>query len=310
MHLTRCIIVPNMTPAQCTAIRKCVCMCLHNTPLKAWEKQALTKMVRVVRSAPHSMKSIFEHHAKNYCLLASRPQCSCLTLPLSDVPPESILAVEGHRALVPITIRLPSGAVMRPKDPAAIRGLQARERAISGVKTFASQVGGRVPNLEKHLPLTIFQESGSFLCTVQNQASLLCDHFYVRIVDKGAGEMWGFCKQWVWDSAEEFLKKEKYIPYPTTVANVASHVSKVISAIGIPGNPKSQMCLMYLIAKMKSIQKGEWLWRPIASLPQLVISKPHLTLWARAMTRFWSLRSSDSSSTCVTKFLLPSLFSL
>ena len=60
----------------------------------------------------------------------------------------------------------------------------------------------------------------------------------------------------------------------------------MIASIGVPNNTKARMCLLYLIAKMKSISKGEWLWRPIASLPQPVVAKPHLTLCARAMTRF------------------------
>ena len=85
---------------------------------------------------------------------------------------------------------------------------------------------------------------------------------------------------------ETFLKKEKYIPNTTPATDVATHVAQVIASIGVPKNTKSRMCLLYLIAKMKSILKGEWLWRPIASLPQPVVAKPHLKLCARAMTRF------------------------
>ena len=64
-----------------------------------------------------------------------------------------------------------------------------------------------------------------FLNYVQDRASELCEHFYIRIVDKGAGEMWGFCRQWMWDAVEEFLKKEKYIPHPAPAKFVAAHVA-------------------------------------------------------------------------------------
>ena len=117
LHLMRCIVVPNMSPSQCTAIHKCIRMCLFSTSLKAWEKQATIKMIRVVRSSPHNMKSIFERHAKKWSLLPSRPQCSCLSPDLSDLPACTIKTVDGHRALVPVVIRLPTGANMRPKDP-------------------------------------------------------------------------------------------------------------------------------------------------------------------------------------------------
>jgi hypothetical protein len=46
------------------------------------------------------------------------------------------------------------------------------------------------------------------------------------------------------------------------------------------------MCVLYIIAKTKSLVKGTMLWRPIAAYPEPLIPKKRLRIATRAMTRF------------------------
>ena len=53
------VVVPNVTPRQISLIYKqFVCM-LQTTDLNAWEKQALNRVVRVVRATPHTVEAVF-----------------------------------------------------------------------------------------------------------------------------------------------------------------------------------------------------------------------------------------------------------
>ena len=47
---------------------------------------------------------------------------------------------------------------------------------------------------------------------LQCLTKFLADYQYVRIVDKGSGELWGFCCSWVWDSVADFM-----------IANISTH---------------------------------------------------------------------------------------
>ena len=82
--------------------------------------------------------------------------------------------------------------MLRPKDPLPINGLQAREIACKGIQVLAQQIGGKTPDLNSRLPTSLFPETGNGLKRVQRLARGVCGLLYVRIVDKGAGHVWGF----------------------------------------------------------------------------------------------------------------------
>ena len=62
-HLCGTIVVPNLTKLQKTVITNIVRKVLQTSPLKAYERQALKHSVRIVRSNPHIVKSLFQTHA-------------------------------------------------------------------------------------------------------------------------------------------------------------------------------------------------------------------------------------------------------
>ena len=146
------------------------------------------------------------------------------------------------------------------------------------VTALWQQVNGAVPDLTSALPCELFPESGADLKFVQHCASDLSGVLCVRIVDKGAGEVWGFCATWVWDIVHEFLQKEGYTAIGLCAADVTTLMQDVVTSKGWPTNPKTQLCRLYLIDKAKSLVKKRWLWRPIAASPNPVVNKTSLRI--------------------------------
>ena len=92
--------------------------------------------------------------------------------------------------------------------------------AVSALQQFAKQVQGRMPNVDAVVPKGLFQERGTLLHTTRKSVEEICEHLCVRIVDKGAGELWSFCRSWLWRKTEEFLRAEKYITSRSTPQQV------------------------------------------------------------------------------------------
>ena len=64
----------------------CVCVCsvctvvhkvIKSTSMKAWEKQATNKMVRVFRSSPDTLQTVFGKFIRRQDLAAIRSDCTC-----------------------------------------------------------------------------------------------------------------------------------------------------------------------------------------------------------------------------------------
>ena len=143
-----------------------------------------------------------------------------------------------------------------------------------------------VPPLDKYILRSVFKETGTLLRRSLQTVQSITDHMYVRIIDKGAGEMQGFCKWWLWGVVEEFLRTEGYIQVKQDPASVHSAIASLVSEFWWGVNSKGKMCVLYVIAKATSLLKGTWLWRPIAAYPEPVIRKRRLRLAARALTHF------------------------
>ena len=186
--------------------------------------------------------------------------------------------------LVPVRVRTPIGKDLWPRDPLPINGLKAREVAIRTIRAFAKQVGGTVPGFSSSLPEYLFPETRAGLKYVQAVVQELSGVMYVKLVDKGLGELWGFCRAWVWDTGRHFLETEGYSETAHTDAQVTELMKDVVSGKEWPANSRAQICRLYLTGKAKSLSKGRW--RPIAANPQLVVVKQTLWIAARAFTEF------------------------
>ena len=65
------------------------------------------------------------------CLrFSSRVYCVCVC----------VCDMEGHLAVVPVTVTTPGGKQLRPRDPLPVNGLCARDVACKGVRAFAQQM--------------------------------------------------------------------------------------------------------------------------------------------------------------------------
>ena len=194
--------------------------------------------------------------------------------------------MDRHLGLVPIQISTLGGKILRPCDPLPISGLKAREMAMTAICAFAKQVGGKVPDLHISLPEFLFLETGPDLTHVQRIVDESSVSFYVRIVDKGPGVMWGFCKAWVWDTVCDFSLTEGYQETSATDAEVQAFMKAIGLGNDWPSNNRAQVCRMYLIGKAKSLTKERWLWRPISANPPPVVSQQVLRTAARTFIAF------------------------
>ena len=165
----------------------------------------------------------------------------------------------GHVAVVLVAIHRIDGALLRPRDPLPMNGLRVRSIACKGIKAFAQQIGGKLPDLETSLPEHLFPQSGKDLRRVQAVAESIRGVLYVRIVDKGAGHIWGFCAAWMWDTVREFLLKEGYTETTATGDTIMTLPQGIVADKGWRGNKQCRMCHLYLIGKAKSLYKFEWL---------------------------------------------------
>ena len=132
----------------------------------------------------------------------------------------------------------------------------------------------------------MWSELGAQLNAVRQQAHLLSSALYIRIVDKGVGLMWGFCKLRAWDQLRGFVTGEGCIPCTARAASVESTLHEKNKHVHWDVNPKGQLGSLCLLGKVKSLQREEWLWRGIYAIPKPFLLKRRLRVGARAMTRF------------------------
>ena len=108
----------------------------------------------------------------------------------------------------------------------------------------------------------------------------------VRVVDKGPGQLWGFCKYWAWQRLKSFLQAQGYSRQTRDMLEVVQDPRAQILNSGWPLNQQSAMALMYLIGKAKSCISVAIQWRPIAAAAKPLITKGKLKIAARAFTCF------------------------
>ena len=194
------IVVPNLLPNQKSAIHRVSKKMVASITGPAWEKQALSKVIRILWSNPHTMRQIFASHATSHASrfdkTVVRPVCQC-----HDTPPlpGNRQIIQGH---VAYTLLVPcEGTYLRPNDPLPLKGSKVCAQLIKDLTKCADQLGADLPPLHLHLPHSLWPKTGSALHTTRLFATVVFESHYVRIVDNGVGVMWGLCKHCVWSSS-------------------------------------------------------------------------------------------------------------
>ena len=80
--------------------------------------------------------------------------------------------------------------------PVPVCGKLSRDKVCQGIRAFCKKLSVPVPDLDHFLPCSLFTETGAVLRQLQNLAKHLAQFQYIRIADKGVGELWGFCGAW------------------------------------------------------------------------------------------------------------------
>ena len=210
------IAVPNMTNTQKIRIDSIVRQIVKRTKKPVWERQALTHLVTLTRTVPCTLRSVVERLTHSSALDTHAPVCHCSSqnLPIWQAAGR-VSSVGIHHALIPVQLSF-NGQFLRPKDPLPITGEKARGKVRHGLRQLARTFSVACPNLTRALPIKYFPQKGEALDHVLSIFTPLTDLAYTRIVDKGAGIMWIFCRHWVWDIAVEFLLTHGYIPTTLT----------------------------------------------------------------------------------------------
>ena len=154
--------------------------------------------------------------------------------------------------------------------------------------------------LSSLLPRSEFAEGGELRRRVRAIASDVSRVAAVHIVDKGPGQLWGFCHQWAWDELQNFLLQQRYIRESRDMPRMLHDLHASITANNWALGPKGRLALLYLIGKAKLQVPVEVLWRPIAAAAAPIISRQRLRVAARAFTLFMGTLASEIPSAFLT----------
>ena len=106
---------------------------------------------------------------------------------------------------------------------------------------------------------------GDKLRAIRAFAERLTSVVYVRIVDKGPGLLWGFCKKFVWDALLEFMTAKGYVRDSCSVKEYTTKIREMVQSKQWSLNQNGEIALLYLLSEAKSLKKKQWLWCPIAA---------------------------------------------
>ena len=249
------IVVPNLTPRQKTHI--------YTTNLKAWEKQAVKRVVRVVRSSPRTVQTVFSKAAAQREWSTTRSPCTCHKHIATARQYGHLVDTERHVALIPIRLKDDQGRPLRPRDPLPVPCTVSKKATEQGLKSFARMVKGRELHA-KALSSIRFPEKGSLLFRVKGVAKSICAILLF----------------------EWFMREGGYHPTSQTLSDYMTTTVSNIVRLNCPQNAKAKITRLHLIGKAKSMWAGKgWHWRPIAASPNPAITKSKLKVCARAFTR-------------------------
>ena len=257
---------------------------LHTSTLKAYERQALKHSVRIVWSNPHTVRSLFQPHAMSQSRLHARPACKCAQFSTQAAEFGRVVDIDGHTALLPVNFGVGGHEALRLNDPVPLPGARAMAKAIKGIAEICKHLHTPVPPLDQLQPPSLFPESGNLLSQLGHLSKFLARSQYIRIVDKGAGEMWGFCLAWLWDKVEEFMINEKFVPAGCRQEQWDRRISKAVKDMHLQRNPKGRLCILYVPAEARSLRTKTWVFRGIFASPAPVLDRQQLRVAARSFT--------------------------
>ena len=130
--------------------------------------------------------------------------------------------------MVPVTLYFSDGSVARPKDILPILGHKAHAAALKSIGSLGKQLRTSLTECAHLLPESLFPEQGHEKRYLERQISDFAGSLYIRTVDKGAGQVWGFCQWWVWGVLEEVVTSEGYVPTTATPHQVKANIRRLI----------------------------------------------------------------------------------
>ena len=97
------VVVPNVTHGQKSLIYRQLVRTLQTTHLKAWEKQAVKRAVRVVQATPHTVETVFSKLSTKKDWVLRRPRCTYTEHLHTASKYGELVTIGQHVALVPVT---------------------------------------------------------------------------------------------------------------------------------------------------------------------------------------------------------------
>ena len=73
----------------------------------------------------------------------------------------TIMEIEGHKALISLTITDIIGNPLRPNDSLPLKAPKVRAQLLRDITKIAEQSGATLPNLHRMLPPSLWVESGT-----------------------------------------------------------------------------------------------------------------------------------------------------
>ena len=283
-HVAGTVFVPNLSTTQKTVITNILRKTLRDSILKTYAHQALRHTVRIVRSNPHTVRSVFQSKAMAPSRMMKKPPCRCVEFASQANQYGDVIEVDGHLALIPVALNVGGHEGLRPNDPVPIPGSEAQKNAISGITTFCTHLHVPVPPLDILLPPSLFPESGTLLRQLRCLSKLLASFQWIRIVDKGSGEPWGFCSAWVREKVTEFMINEKFHDTGWTQDQWTLVIGDALSDMELERNKRGKLCILYVLAMAKSRRTGKWLFRGISASPAPILQQRQLRKGALAFT--------------------------
>ena len=156
----------------------------------AWQKQAISKAIRVVRSKPKTVRSVCEKLARAFDTLPSRPSPLCHLM--HHVAGHKV-DVKGLVASIPLDFTYPGGTVGCPSDPLALPNKCVRQRLFKDLEGMGEKIGASMPHLPRYLPRTLWSETRASYKDVKQFLECVSPAMYIPCVDKGTRFLWAFC---------------------------------------------------------------------------------------------------------------------
>ena len=226
---------------------------------------------------------MFGHHARKFDKNPLQPQCACHTAPRLPV---TCTLIEGHIAYVPLLV--PYGnRYARPNDPLPLKGSTLCAQLLKDLTNMAEKLGADLPQPPSCSHTACGQKKGHSCARLSNTRRRSGETHYVCIVEKahescGHSANRGHGKSCI-------LSAEGYTQVKYTVPQAVDYIPGEIARRGWEPNATGRLPLLYLLGKLKSLAKQQWLWRGITSLPQPFLPKKSLRIASRANSTFLRL---------------------